>query len=594
MVTSAIDCSIKTLSFIKASTYSLCFLMVATLAACGGGSSEPTSAASGIALATGTSNSFSAVQFHPVNGSADVAQNTPLTIDFSAEVDPASVTAETVTLAGPQGNIDGKATANGKQVVFTPTEGLNFSTQYTLQVNSGLRSKDGTSLSTAASTAFTLKQGSWSTPTAIDTAVTGNAQQLKTVKGFNGAVFAVWLANDGTRNNAWASRFDANQHIWSAPTLIEQTDLTIASIDVAVDGQGNAWAVWGQRNSAGDYSNGSVQAARYEVDTQAWSAPVVIVSDISVTTRIAADPAGNTWVMWEAGNNIFARYFDVAQQRWLSEVTLQSDNSGSGFVPTFALAMDEQGNSMTAWTNAATGIAFSLAQYSTANSRQWQPTNAFERQDSFENAPLLLSADAQGNFMVAWIWAGSMTPELRVSRYDKRTALWEPATTLAQAGTLRLHQAKLDRAGNAIVLWTQSRPADLATGAAPQMLYTTRFDVKAQTWAPPVTLDQNVGPNSFPPHDQADFDFDRCGNAVLIWRQFAGGSASSPEYNIMSSRYNISGNQFAPATSLKASVLQADQLAIVVPRHGKPIATWLQTENGQNRVFSALATSSAH
>jgi hypothetical protein len=294
-------------------------------------------------------------------------------------------------------------------------------------------------------------------------------------------------------------------------------------------------------------------------------------------------------VVWEAGNNIYARYFDAAQHRWLDTVQIQSDNSGSGFVPTFALAMDEQGNSMAAWTNAATGIAFSLAQYAPAASGQWQMTNAFEKEDSFENAPLMLSADAQGNFMVAWVWSFS-SPELRVSRYDKHAAAWEPAKTLAQASPIRLQQAKLDRAGNAIVLWTQPGPTDVATATAPQTLQATRFDIKTKVWAASTTLDHNIGPDTFPPHDQAGVDFDRCGNAVFVWRQFVSGNSPDISYNIMSSRYNISGNVFTPGVALVNNVLQADHLNVILPRHGKPIASWTQTDNGLKRIFSAIAT----
>jgi hypothetical protein len=580
--------------------------LFALLAACGGGG-DSTGPAVETAPPTATS-AFTVTQFNPANGSVEVSQDTALSVEFSSEVDPASVTTDTVVLTGPQGSIEGRPVANGKQVRFEPNEGLNFSTQYTLQVKEGLKAKDGAALGAGSSTAFTLKQGTWSTPAIVDTGATGSASQLKTVKSANGAMFSVWLAKDGTRNNAWASRFDAATQKWATPTLIEQTDLNIYSIDIAADSQGNAIAVMSLYNGESYYDvttdQTSIQFVRFEASTQAWSALSVIQIDgIDIkpgVVSVVGDSAGNAWATWYRYSSMVGRYFDSKQKLWLDQVTVVDRSNSSDTQVASYIHMAEQGGVMLADVSERILVS-NATYYSAAGGGKWQRNSILEEKasPSYTINKVLLSADAQGNFMAVWGWYDYTRPieedrAIKVAYFDKNTNTWGNQQVLVPY-LVGLQLAKHDRAGNVFIAWTRTTSLD-STGKEVKELQVVRFDAKTKTWTNPTTLDSSIGTlpseSSYftDQYDRIDFDFDRCGNAVFAWRKIlSGDNTTRPVFSIQSSRYNISSNTISAPATLATNALQAEALKVLVPRNGKPVATWLQSDNGLTRAYSAVA-----
>ena len=86
----------------------------------------------------------------------------------------------------------------------------------------------------------------WGTAVLIETDNAGDAGLPQVAVDGSGNAIAVWGQSDGTRYNIWANRYVVGTG-WGTAGLIETNNAGDAGYpQVAVDGSGNAIAVWGQ------------------------------------------------------------------------------------------------------------------------------------------------------------------------------------------------------------------------------------------------------------------------------------------------------------------------------------------------------------
>jgi hypothetical protein len=120
--------------------------------------------------------------------------------------------------------------------------------------------------------------------------------------GENGDAFVIWEQSSGTesRNEIWATRFSGG--VWSPPERIDNYDADDKSTpDIAVDGNGMAYAVWSQAD--GDFQN--IWVAEYSPGST-WGDPVLIElptedpddNEDATTPRVDVNSAGNVFVVW--------------------------------------------------------------------------------------------------------------------------------------------------------------------------------------------------------------------------------------------------------------------------------------------------------
>jgi hypothetical protein len=120
-----------------------------------------------------------------------------------------------------------------------------------------------------------------------------------------GNAIAVWMQHDGTSANLWASRFTPSGG-WGAAEPIETSALYATLHSLATDALGNAVAVWMQN----DGTRNNVFATRYRVGS-GWAAPEPLeTSDVDASFATAAvEPGGNVHVVWRQGVLLqWARY----------------------------------------------------------------------------------------------------------------------------------------------------------------------------------------------------------------------------------------------------------------------------------------------
>ena len=99
------------------------------------------------------------VSVSPADGSSKVPTTAVFTLVFSETIDPASVTADMVSLTSPSGPVPGALTVatNGLSLTFKPFNQLGLSRTYIFTLMAGLRDISGNAISGDISTSFTTQ-----------------------------------------------------------------------------------------------------------------------------------------------------------------------------------------------------------------------------------------------------------------------------------------------------------------------------------------------------------------------------------------------------------------------------------------------------
>jgi hypothetical protein len=138
----------------------------------------------------------------------------------------------------------------------------------------------------------------------------GNAELLETDAGAagqpaitvdpTGVAHALWWQSDGTLTNLWANLYTPGAG-WGAPRLIEmpiadpQDEGSAIDPQVAVDPNGNAFAVWRQE----DQARFNIWSNRYTPGT-GWRTAELIEQErfFGSNPQIAVDPNGHAHAVW--------------------------------------------------------------------------------------------------------------------------------------------------------------------------------------------------------------------------------------------------------------------------------------------------------
>ena len=135
----------------------------------------------------------------------------------------------------------------------------------------------------------------WTTPELIETGA-NDAGSPRIAIDANGNALAVWQQTDGTTVNIWANRYTAGSG-WGTAALIETDNAADASSpQIAIAANGNATAVWYQS----DGTRRNIVANRYTAGS-GWGTAALIELDNAgfvVRPQIAVNGSGNAVAVW--------------------------------------------------------------------------------------------------------------------------------------------------------------------------------------------------------------------------------------------------------------------------------------------------------
>jgi Ca2+-binding RTX toxin-like protein len=112
----------------------------------------------------------------------------------------------------------------------------------------------------------------------------------------SGNAFVVWQRFDGANNRAQAAARSAGAGLWSTPDDLSAAGQDAGYPKVAVDGSGNAIAVW----SRSDGSNDRVQAAVHPASSGVWGSVETLsaAGQPAYFPQVVFDGSGNAFVVW--------------------------------------------------------------------------------------------------------------------------------------------------------------------------------------------------------------------------------------------------------------------------------------------------------
>jgi hypothetical protein len=241
----------------------------------------------------------------------------------------------------------------------------------------------------------------WGTPELLESDESGDVGRIQVVVDADGNAFAVWDQSINNQRRIQANRFSPAGG-WAGATVIEDNaDGNARDVQVAVDATGHAVAVW-SRNNNGPIS--TVQANRY-VPGSGWNA-----AHISVTTdgqsqqpQLAMDPAGNAVVVWSqiTSNraNVWASSYSPTTGSFAVPVLLENEDIYDALEP--QVSMDAQGNAIAVWLQ-TTALQNNLwqAQYTLAGG--WAAASLVETEDTAAALDPTVHVAPNGTAVIGW------------------------------------------------------------------------------------------------------------------------------------------------------------------------------------------------
>jgi hypothetical protein len=427
----------------------------------------------------------------------------------------------------------------------------------------------GTASSTVATltvTASAPAAASWQTASLIEVDNLGDAAGPQIAFNSAGDGMAVWHQFDGTRNNIWANRYVAATG-WGTATLIESDPGDAALPQVAIDANGNATAVWQQRDVNG---RNNIWANRYLVGA-GWGAPVAIETNgpsagDDQLARIAMDGNGNAIVVWElssfSSTTIWANRH-VVGTGWATAIQIGSGNPNGNHV-TPQVAMDAAGNAFVAWTQYNGSITNVWGNRFVAGAG-WGTAGSVQSDSTSSGRDPRIAADSSGTAIAVWAQfdVTTSTDHIWASRYVGGTG-WGSAT-LIQTGN-PTHQSNLpkiafDASGNAIAVWNQGAFGSFS-------IYAARYVAGAGWGTEAVIETHTVGSGAA----SVSLGVDSAGNALAVWQL----TDASSFTDIWATRYTV-GAGWGTATQIEPGNLRTGQAfnpQIAMNGNGQAIAVW--------------------
>jgi hypothetical protein len=371
---------------------------------------------------------------------------------------------------------------------------------------------DGVSIDVYANR-FTPGSG-WGTAVRIETDNTGVAQEPQVAMDSSGNAIAVWYQSDGFVNNIWANRYTVGSG-WGTATKIESGPGDAGNPQIAMDGNGNALAVWWQHQGG----QMDVMANRF-VAGVGWGNAVTIEADVSDVgvPQIAMDAAGNAMAVWpvarQAGGgfeyDVWANRYDALTGNWGTARSIDGVNTTQAN-PEPHVAIDSSGNVIAVW-NRPTGSFDSIWSNRFTVAAGWGTAALIETDDTNSARHARVAFDGAGNALAAWIQNDGLRDNVMANRYVPGTGWGTPVLieTDNSGGALDLRLVA-QAGGDAIAVWSQRNNAAFTNN-----IWTNRYTA-GTGWGAAVIIDNDPNPARVP-----QIGVDANGNATVVWAQSDG------------------------------------------------------------------------
>lgn len=383
-----------------------------------------------------------------------------------------------------------------------------------------------------------------------------NAQGLQVEIAANGDAAAVWV-EVGAHTSVIRYAIRPAGRRWQAPRNLSPVGQEARSPDLAIDGNGNAIAVWQASAGAHDVVEAAVRPAggRFRPPRTVAQAEQSVIAGLG-PPKVAVDRKGNTIAVWAGGI-----YSDpiVEVAAGTSRHGLRSPHPlSAGRFP--EVAADASGSATIVWeSNRGVEAAFRPA-----GGRFRAPQRLGAGAYTYPQ----LAVNARGDALVAW--AGGSYPGLTVqAAFRKAGKPFGPAERVGSAGDLLLGlRAALDPRGNGIVLWRADRYDTSPLQAA--------LRPSGGTFAATQILTPDAGAFALA--------LDARGNTTAVWSRYGG------DWVVQSATRARGGLRFGAPRDLSTPGYNALDPDIAADAAGNAVVVW-QRSQGRDFIVQAVTRS---
>lgn len=410
----------------------------------------------------------------------------------------------------------------------------------------------------------------WQTAAPIENDVSGSAIYPQVAVDGSGNALAVWQQSDGTRYNIWSNRFTVEAG-WGEADLIETNDAGDAIMpQVAVDNLGNAIAVWQQDNGARYciYSN------RYVIGTGWGNATLVESSDSegAFSPQIAVDNSGNAMVVWRQDDGIYdgiyaSRY--VAGSSWEGSTYIGTERSWwDMYVNDLKIAIDGLGNAMVVWSESELFADNIWSNVYLVGVGWGVAMPIAEDYSGFPRYPQVVF-DSPGSAIAVWQESNGVIQSIRSNRYVIAMG-WENATFIEadDIGDNSCPHIASDGSGNAMAVWVQSDAAKCGIRA-------NRYIAESGWQGVTIAGDYSSGSIGYPRVAISD-----CGNAIAVWSHNDGNGTG-----ICSNRYDAETGWGTGAFIGNGVSLNAGDPQVAIDDSGNAMVAWWQYDGTPSEIW---------
>jgi len=167
----------------------------------------------------------------------------------------------------------------------------------------------------------------------------------------SGRAIAVWLQNDGSNINVVSNRFTPDTGWSLSPQTLDTETNQAFTPEIAIDSQGNAFALWRQANATSLH----IFSNRFDNGTGLWETPNILdtetVSNLGFP-QIRFDRNGNAIAVWaqlslgDSFDNAWASRYTPGTG-WQAAENIETEDLGSAGFP--QIDINASGNAISIW-----------------------------------------------------------------------------------------------------------------------------------------------------------------------------------------------------------------------------------------------------
>jgi len=300
----------------------------------------------------------------------------------------------------------------------------------------------------------------------------------------NGIAVWEWDSPFPDKDVIQARRYDVMTASWMPTATLSNNTRDAESPEVAMDRDGNAVVVWEWDSPSPDKD--VIQTRRYDVTTASWlpdlSADPTTLSDNTLdfeSPEVAIDGSGNAIAIWQSTYSPYvlqANRYDAVTNSWPTLAT--EIFRGTQRIYSSQVVMDTVGNAIVLWRINVDGLM--VKRYDAMTGLWSEAALIFNEDKRFEVNDCQIAMNPAGNAVVVWIMLdiSTGTHMVQARRYDAKTASWLAIKNITDPGVMYDSRAGIDSLDNAIAVWRNDGSSNIIQASRSEF---TRFTLSATT-----------------------------------------------------------------------------------------------------------------